>query len=98
MEQPTPFAEPARDTSPSPSATPPVILDDGRHAPSDRPPIGTASELDDSFSATRQLRVDGWTAARRAAFLAALAETGLVIQACRVTGMSAASAYALRSR
>ena len=41
-------------------------------------------------------RVDGWTPERQAAFLMALAQTGLVSRACDVAEMSASSAYALR--
>ena len=41
-------------------------------------------------------RVDGWTPERQAAFLMALAQTGLVSHACEVAEMSASSAYALR--
>lgn len=41
-------------------------------------------------------RADGWTFERQAAFLMALAETGLVSTACKVAEMSPASAYALR--
>jgi hypothetical protein len=41
-------------------------------------------------------RVDGWTPERQAAFLVALAQTGLVSRACEVAEMSASSAYALR--
>jgi hypothetical protein len=41
-------------------------------------------------------RVDGWTPQRQAAFLMALAQTGLVSRACAVAEMSASSAYALR--
>jgi hypothetical protein len=41
-------------------------------------------------------RVDGWTPERQAAFLMALAQTGLVSCACEMAEMSASSAYALR--
>jgi hypothetical protein len=41
-------------------------------------------------------REDGWTFERQAAFLMALAETGLVSAACKVADMSVTSAYALR--
>ena len=74
-----------------------IILSPNRHAPDDAPPPGTAA-LADAIDDTRRLREDGWTSPRRAAFLAALAETGIVTAACRKTGMSATSAYALRSR
>ncbi len=45
---------------------------------------------------TDAARVDGWTPERQAAFLMALAQTGLVSRACAVAEMSASSAYALR--
>jgi hypothetical protein len=45
---------------------------------------------------TDATRVDGWTPERQAAFLMALAQSGLVSQACKVAEMSASSAYALR--
>ena len=43
-------------------------------------------------------RHDGWTRERQIAFIEALAETGIVEEACRRVGMSDSSAYALRSR
>lgn len=43
-------------------------------------------------------RHDGWTTARQIAFIEALAETGLVEEACRRVGMSDTSAYNLRFR
>lgn len=43
-------------------------------------------------------RHDGWTAERQRGFIAVLAETGVVAQAARAVGMSAASAYNLRGR
>lgn len=43
-------------------------------------------------------RFDGWTAARQATFIQALAEGGCVADACRAVGMSQRSAYALRAR
>ena len=84
-------------TEPDRVPDPDIILSPNRHAPDDAPPPGTA-DLDNSFGDTRRLREDGWTSRRRADFLAALAETGVVTIACRKTGMSAASAYALRCR
>jgi hypothetical protein len=59
-------------------------------APSD-PPTFTPVPL------ARQ-RHDGWTPERRAAFLSALAELGLVGAAARSVGMSRKSAFALRAR
>ena len=43
-------------------------------------------------------RVDGWTPARQAAFLGALAETGSVEAAARKVGMARETAYRLRRR
>ncbi len=43
-------------------------------------------------------RADGWTAARQAAFVGMLAETGSVIAAARIVGMGRESAYRLRRR
>ncbi len=46
----------------------------------------------------RKPRHDGWTEARKKTFLAVLRESGCVIDACRVAGMSDTSAYRLRER
>jgi hypothetical protein len=43
-------------------------------------------------------RRDGWTPARQRAFIAALAETGCVLEACRRVGKSAEAAYRLWRR
>lgn len=43
-------------------------------------------------------RHDGWSADRQVAFIAALAQSGCVDEACRSVGMRRASAYALRTR
>ena len=43
-------------------------------------------------------RHDGWTVARQCAFIEALAETGIVEEACRRVGMSDNAAYKLRRR
>lgn len=43
-------------------------------------------------------RHDGWTAARQTAFLQVLAESACVEEAARAVGMSARSAYTLKSR
>lgn len=48
-------------------------------------------------AAPRGERHDGWTGAKMKRFLQMLAETGVVTDACRVTGMSRKSAYALRN-
>jgi len=41
-------------------------------------------------------RHDGWTPERQQAFIAALAESGCVTEACQAVGMSSQSAYRLR--
>lgn len=43
-------------------------------------------------------RIDGWTPARQAAFLGALAETGSVTAAARRVGLARETAYRLRRR
>jgi hypothetical protein len=45
----------------------------------------------------RRQRHDGWTAERQQTFLVALAETGCISESCRVTGITARSAYRLRA-
>ncbi|MEO8141388.1 MAG: hypothetical protein ABI617_01880 [Sphingomicrobium sp.] len=57
-----------------------------------------ATDLEDSFFETRRLRHDGWDGPAMATFCRALAETGVVTEACRTCGKSAKSAYALRQR
>lgn len=57
------------------------------------------SETDFSFDAVPvRERHDGWTVQRQAEFIAALAETGCVLDSCKRVGMSAESAYRLRRR
>lgn len=46
--------------------------------------------------ATTRARHDGWTAARQRTFIAALAETGCVSEACAEVGITPRSAYRLR--
>jgi hypothetical protein len=48
--------------------------------------------------AQARTRHDGWTARRQIAFIEALAECGIVDEACRRVGMSDTAAYALRRR
>ena len=43
-------------------------------------------------------RHDGWTAGKQIAFIEALAECGIVDEACRRVGISDTAAYALRRR
>jgi hypothetical protein len=46
----------------------------------------------------KAVRADGWTPDRQRSFLAAIAEGQTVERACRIVGLSVASAYALRRR
>ena len=58
----------------------------------------TCSFLETSFENTQGLRHDGWNGEKKATFCQALAETGVVSDACFAARMSAKSAYALRHR
>ena len=58
----------------------------------------TSSFLETSFENTRRLRHDGWDGPKKATFCQALAETGIVSDACFAVQMSARSAYTLRHR
>lgn len=49
-------------------------------------------------AAGRYLRHDGWTPDRQRAFLSAIADGDTVERACRLVGLSVASAYAFRKR
>lgn len=49
-------------------------------------------------AATRAQRLDGWTPDRRRTFLESVSEGHTVEAACRIVGLSVASAYALRRR
>jgi hypothetical protein len=60
--------------------------------------LAVATCLEDSFFETRRLRHDGWDGPTMASFCRALAETGVVTDACRACGKSAQGAYALRQR
>lgn len=57
-----------------------------------------APHLESSFTETRRMRSDGWTAAARRTFLDGLAERATVTAACQAAGMSARAAYNLRNR
>ena len=74
-------------------------------------PVGSQLEPDPGLTVRRQtrgeigskpqkhrVRVDGWTAQRRARFLEALAESCNVVEACRTVGMAKKSVYNLRQR
>ena len=71
-------------------------MDDSAYEPENNHALATC--LEDSFTDTKRLREGGWDGPRIAAFIATLAETGIVTYACRACGMSAKSAYALRHR
>lgn len=53
---------------------------------------------DNSGNPPRAVRHDGWTADRERIFLETLADTGVVADACRASGMSRDAAYAYRRR
>ena len=64
-------------------------------------PAGRAAPQDDPLDFAPvpvKHRHDGWTAQRQRAFLAALAETGCVSEACAEVGITPRSAYRLRDR
>ena len=65
---------------------------DTNHTPADGAPSLATSFIPTHVSA----RHDGWTAARQAAFIEALAETGCVSDAAAAAGVSVRSAYRLR--
>ena len=67
-------------------------------APTELDSPALATDLEDSFFETRRLRHDGWDGPAMAMFCRALAETGIVTEACRACGKAAKSAYALRQR
>ena len=64
-------------------------------APEPEPEPAEPDPLAFSPAATRA-RHDGWTAGRQRAFIAALAETGCVSEACAEVGITPRSAYRLR--
>ncbi len=68
--------------------------DDGPVAPGDAG--GEAADVFDPSG--RRLRADGWLPWKKAQFLLVLASGGIVADACKVVGMSVASAYALKNR
>jgi hypothetical protein len=66
-------------------------------APTDAPATDSADPDPLAFDpATMRARHDGWTASRQRAFIAALAETGCVSEACAEVGITPRSAYRLR--
>ena len=78
----------------------PVIIE-GRYTVVERGSTGSP-QTDVSSPAPnkkpRKPRRDGWTEERRKIFIAVLRESGCVLDACRVAGMSDTSAYRLRER
>ena len=61
-------------------------------------PVEVSGMPDDYTPVALRHRHDGWTAERQWSFLAALAETGCVSDACAAAGVTARSAYRLRAR
>lgn len=71
------------------------------HSPDDTPPPSSlCHDADARLPAAAYLRyqsrADGWSAGRQAAFLAHLADNGVVADAARAVGMSVSGGYALR--
>jgi hypothetical protein len=71
------------------------------HRPDENPPHSSLQhDADARLPAAAYLRyqsrADGWTAGRQAAFLAQLADNGVVADAARAVGMSVSGGYALR--
>ena len=87
------FVVPAVPSTPSATApaTPPVALD-----PAKLDLAGYDPDDYDWVPVRRRPRVDGWTIERQRAFIGHLADSGSVLTAARLVGMSASSAYALR--
>ena len=62
------------------------------------PDAATATDAPEDFTPTHvSPRADGWTAERQRVFIAALAETGCISEACHQAGITARSAYRLRA-
>jgi hypothetical protein len=59
---------------------------------------GTSSSALLAATVPLRARHDGWTPEKQHRFIQALAESGCVAEACAAVGMSAASAYKLRTR
>lgn len=71
------------------------------HSPDDNPPPSSLrhdadARLPAAAYLRYQSRADGWNAGRQAAFLAHLADNGVVADAARAVGMSVSGGYALR--
>jgi hypothetical protein len=63
-----------------------------------RPPPAVMARLLSFTPVPVRYRRDGWTPARQRVFIAALAESGCVLAACRRVGKSAEAAYRLARR
>ncbi|MEW4468429.1 hypothetical protein AB1K62_11420 [Parasphingorhabdus sp. JC815] len=57
-----------------------------------------AKRTDGAVPKPYRVHHDGWTAERKTAFIDALARTGCIRDACRVSGISSTSAYRYRRR
>jgi len=90
--------DPGDSESPAASPLAEASADSGHSPPGAETGSLIAPHLDNSFTETRRMRSDGWTAHARRAFLDSLAEQGTVTGACRAAGMSARAAYNLRNR
>lgn len=84
--------------SPLPPPPPGPVVPHGHAKPAPPPNADTSPPLDPPPFATARVRArhDGWTAERQRAFIAALAETACVSQACAEVGLTPRSAYRLR--
>ena len=61
-------------------------------------PSDLAADISAFAPVPTKRRHDGWTPTRQNDFIAALAESGCVTEACAAVRMSPKSAYALRAR
>lgn len=89
-----PDLEPPADPSPAAPESGAPVGAEAKRAPT---PLNRDDPLDASFDTVAlRPRQDGWTAQRQRAFIAALAETGCVSEACAEVGLTPRSAYRLR--
>ena len=86
----------ARDGA-APSLDSDKLLDAWPHMPDDEASRGLTSHGPSQASPPRADRVDGFTVAAEQLFLRTLAETGVVADACRATGISRQAAYNRRN-
>jgi hypothetical protein len=84
-----PEPDPAQPAEPEPLLT--------AHMPALVDPL-EPRQPENSFTATRRLRHDGWTPEKKRLFLERFAECGIFTEACLAAGMSAKAAYNLRDR